>query len=110
MAEARVKAGFWVSAALRLGFQDGRSGAVLRKGDADAGGILVVLRSAAGCCVLSQVSMEDSRAWMRATGPEPVTQEAADAYIERQVRRDPDLWVVEFDAPDLMPPFEGRIL
>jgi hypothetical protein len=26
------------------------------------------------------------------------------------VRRDPDLWVVEFDAPDLRPPFEGRLI
>jgi hypothetical protein len=26
------------------------------------------------------------------------------------VQRDPDLWVVEFDAPDLQPPFEARIV
>jgi hypothetical protein len=61
--------------------------------------------------VLSQISAEDGgRAWLRATGEGPVAQEAADAYVERQVARDPDLWVVEFDAPDLLPPFEGRIL
>ena len=111
MAEPRVKAGFWVSAALRLGFQQGRSGAVLRKGDPDAGGILVVLRSRDGNSVLSQVSAEDGdRAWLRATGPGSVSQEHTDAYIDRQVARDPDLWVVEFEAPDLLPPFEGRIL
>jgi hypothetical protein len=23
---------------------------------------------------------------------------------------DPDLWVIEFDAPDLLPPFEGKIV
>ena len=47
---------------------------------------------------------------MRATGPEPVDQEAADAYLERATRRDPDLWVVEFNTRDLTPPFEARIL
>ncbi len=111
MADGRIKAGLWVSAALRLAFNDGRGGAVLRRGDADAGGLLVVLRGAAGLCVLSQVSGTDGApSWMRATGAEPVAQEVADAYVARQVGRDPDLWVVEFDAPDYLPPFDGRIV
>ncbi len=111
MADARVKAGLWVSAALRLAFADGRGGAVLRRGDADAGGILVVLRARNGLIVLSQVSGPDGEhAWMRGTGAAPVSQDSADSYVERQVMRDPDLWVVEFEAPDHLPPFEGRIL
>jgi hypothetical protein len=111
MAEARIKAGMWVSAALRLAFNEGRGGAVLRRGDADAGGILLVLRGEAGLKVLTQVTAADGEhAWMRATGPDPTTQEAADSYVERQIGRDPDLWVVEFDAPDYLPPFAGRVL
>jgi hypothetical protein len=111
MAESRIKAGIWVSAALRMADISGRPGAVLRKGDADAGSILAVLRGRAGQCVLSQTRTPDGDpAWMRATGPAPVDQEAVDAYIARQVRFDPDLWVVEFDAPDLVPPFEARLM
>ena len=111
MSEARVKAKFWVQAALRLGEQQARPGMVVRSGDPDSGGIMVVLRSRAGLSVLTQMRAgEGDAAWLRATGPEPVDEATADAYVARQVGRDPDLWVVEFEAPDSMPPFQGRIL
>jgi hypothetical protein len=111
MAEARVKAGLWVQAALRLGNAQGRFGAVLRRGDADAGGVLVVLRGREGLSVLSQIrAASGEMGWLRATGPESVDQAAADAYVARQVRVDPDLWVLEFESPDLLPPFEGKLL
>ena len=111
MAEARVKAGLWVQVALRLGNAAGRYGAVLRRGDADAGGVLVVMRGREGLSVLSQVRAADGEmGWLRATGPAPVDQAAADAYVDRQVRVDPDLWVLEFDSPDLLPPFEARLV
>src|ERR1700730_17056671 len=107
MSERRLKAGLWVSRALRMGDRSGRPGMVLRKGDADAGGVLVVLHGREGMCVLSQVRGAGGEvAWMRGTGAAPVDQEAANAYVARQVRFDPDLWVLEFEAPDLLPPFE----
>ena len=109
--DPKVKAGIWVSMALRLSDIAGRSGAVLRKGDPDSGGILCVLRARDSMVVLSQVrDAEGRQAWMRGTGEAAVDQSTADAYVDRQVRRDPDLWVVEFDAPDLKPPFEARLI
>jgi len=109
--EPRIKAKLWVQMALRMGDIDGRPGAVLRSGDSDAGGVLVVLRGRDGLCVLSQVRTgEGEVAWIRGTGPVPVTQADADSYVARQVGRDPDLWVVEFDAPDLLPPFEAKLV
>ena len=111
MGEARIKAGIWVSAALRMGMLGNKPGVVVRKGDADAGGILVKLYGRTGCMVLSQFrDMEGDLAWMRATGPTPVPEPAADDYIAKQTRFDPDLWVLEFDAPDYLPPFEGKIV
>ena len=107
----RVKARLWVQMALRMGDIDGRPGAVLRRGDADAGGILVVLRGRDALSVLSQVRAADgASAWLRGTGPDGVDQDTVDAYIARQVQRDPDLWVVEFTAPDLLPPFEATLV
>lgn len=109
--EARVKAGLWVSMAVRLADRMGRGAAILRRGDADGGGVLAVLRARDGMIVLSQVrDGSGTLVWMRGTGPAPVPQADADAYVARQVGRDPDLWVVEFDAPDGLPPFDGKII
>jgi hypothetical protein len=111
MAEPRLKAGLWVKMALRMADRDGRPGAVLRKGDPDSGGVLVVLRGRDGFAVLSQMRAADgSPAWMRGTGAAPVDQAAADAYVARQVKFDPDIWVVEFEAPEFLPPFEARLV
>jgi hypothetical protein len=111
MSQPRVKAGVWVSMALRVGNADGRYGSVIRKGDPDAGGVLVVLRRGTQVSVLSQMRSADGElAWMRATGADPVDDATADAYIARQVKFDPDLWVLEFEAPDFLPPFEGRVV
>jgi len=111
MVEARVKAGLWVSAALRRSNMSGRPGVVVRKGDEDAGGIIAVLRARAGVVVLSQARTgEGEQAWIHATGATPVDDQTADAYIARQTQRDPDLWVVEFESPDLAPPFEAKII
>jgi hypothetical protein len=111
MAEPRIKAGLWVKMALRMGQSDGRFAAVLKHGDEDAGGVLVVLRGRHGLSVLSQIrTSEGEAAWLRATGPEPVDQETADAYVARQVKFDPDLWVLEFEVANDMPPFDGKIV
>jgi len=70
-----------------------------------------VLRGRDGFVVLSQIRTDDAAlAWMRGTGAAPVDQAAADAYVARQVRFDPDIWVLEFDAPDLIPPFEAKLV
>jgi hypothetical protein len=111
MSEPRVKAKLWVQMALRLGTGAARPGMVVRSGDPDAGGILIVLRGRTGLVVLSQVRAgEGESAWLRGTGALPVDEQTADAYISRQVRFDPDLWVVEFEAPDYLPPFNSKII
>ena len=111
MSEPRVKAKLWVQMALRLGQGAARAGVVVRSGDPDAGGVLVVLRGRDGLVVLSQVRAgEGEAAWLRGTGEAPVSESVADAYVARQCGFDPDLWVLEFEAPDYLPPFSGKIV
>lgn len=103
----RLKSGLWVQATLRTGL----NGVVVHKGDPDAGGILVVLRGRLGLAVFSRITGPDGEpAWLRAVGAEPLSEQDADAYVARQTGRDPDLWVIEMEVPDLVPPFEGRII
>lgn len=111
MSAPRLKTALVVQAALRMGDHAGRPGVVLRKGDADAGAVLVVLHGRAGVLVLAQArTPAGAPAWTRATGPAPVDQATADAYVARQIGRDPDLWVLEFETPDLIAPFEATLV
>ena len=92
--------GLWVSAQVRICDRAFIPATVVRRGDPDAGTVLLKInRFAAGVTVYTQAStMSDEPAWSRGTGPNPVPEADADAYIARAVKRDPDLWVIEIDA------------
>lgn len=85
---------------------------VVRKGDPDAGALLVKVNAFdAGCFVLTPVTdAAGRRGWMRGTGAVPIDEAAADAYIERQARYDDDLWVVEIESRDGWHPLEDDLL
>jgi len=74
---------------------------VVRRGDAEAGALfLKINRFSRGCEVFSGVSTPDGQsAWLRATGPAPVPEKDADAYLARQTRYDTDLWILEIEDP-----------
>lgn len=91
--------GLWVSAQVRLCDLAFIPAAIVRRGDPDAGTVLLKLnRFEAGVTVYTQAStIDDAPAWSRGTGPAPVSEAEADAYIARQVKYDPDVWVLEIE-------------
>ena len=96
---AKIRAGIWVQVQVRLCDMNCIPIFIRHKGDADAGSILLKLnRGPKGCSILSQVRDQDGApAWMYGAGGELVADTEAEAYIERQIGRDPDLWVVEIE-------------
>jgi len=109
--EARLKSAIWVKALARRCDLATIPIAVLARGDADAGAILLKFNGGAeGCTVLTQARGQDGELlWMRATGPVPVEEVDADAYIARQRGRDPDIWVVEIETKSAENVVDGRI-
>lgn len=97
--EARLRAGFWVKAQLRLCDQRMIPMVVRRRGDADAGTVLIKIDRLDGTAqVLTPVTGADGRrVWSPGTGEAPVPDADAEAYIERQTGYDPDLWVLEVE-------------
>jgi hypothetical protein len=109
--EPRLKTRLQVLAAVRLCTVHAIPMTIARHGDDDAGTILIKLNQRDNrFMVLAQMRTgAGDLAWLRATGEAPVDEAAADAYIARQVQRDPDLWVVEIEDRDGRQIFAGRI-
>jgi hypothetical protein len=112
VAEARLKTGIWIRALIRRCDLAAIPIALLARGDGDAGAILLKFNGGAGgCSVLTQArGLEGQLLWMRATGPLPVAETDADAYIERQRRRDPDIWVAEIESGSAEEVIDGEIV
>lgn len=101
MTEPRPASGLLVSSLLRRVASEGGSGAVLSRGDATAGAILLVLadRGIIRRLVERGFASDGGYGWLP-TGPAAFDDPAAlTDYLARRRRNDPDLWVVELDAP-----------
>ncbi|HVI52470.1 MAG TPA: DUF1491 family protein [Candidatus Sulfotelmatobacter sp.] len=109
--EPRLKAKLWVQAAICACASQAIPAMVARRGDPDAGAILIKQNLlGGGFVVLTQVRRGDGQpVWLRGTGTVPVEEALADAYISRQVIRDSDLWVIEVEDRDGRIPFDAII-
>jgi hypothetical protein len=94
----RLKAGIFVRALIRRAEVEGASAFIVRKGNEEAGAIILRLSRLDGTAlVLNQVRKGDGNlVWARPLndwGPENM----ATDWCARQVRFDPDLWIIEIE-------------
>jgi hypothetical protein len=96
---ARLTAGFLVSALIRRAEALGGNGAVLARGDATAGALLIQLseRGIAGDLLERRLDGKGGYIWSP-IGPDEEDKRAD--YIARRRRGDPDLWIIELDVAD----------
>ena len=101
MTGARLSSQVLVSSLLRRAEVAGGFGAVLARGDATAGAVMVILmQRGTRTALLERLLQPDgSYAWQESSHA-GTDDEAFRAQLERRRRNDPDLWLVELDVAD----------
>jgi hypothetical protein len=99
---ARLTSAVLVSGLIRRAEQSGGSAMVLARGDATAGGILLLLVERGGNPRFFERGLgPDGAPSLISSGPAALADDAAaTAYWRRRRERDADLWVLELDIAD----------
>lgn len=94
----RLKAGIFVRALIRRAEVEGASAYVVRKGAEESGAVVLKIAKLDGTStVLSQARRgEGELVWVKPLG-DAVDEEKARAWFDKQVKFDPDLWIVEIE-------------
>jgi hypothetical protein len=101
----RLKSAIWVAAYLRLRHGDGTLAVVRRRGAEEAGAIFIKITRLDGTADLygpaPQSAFDDThpadRAFSLCLKQQPAPEAEAEAYLDRQIRYDPDLWIIEVE-------------
>jgi hypothetical protein len=111
MSNERIATELWVQAQLRRFSAVGTGAYLIRRGDAERGTVLVRLADREGTRILVQVrDLEGRLAWMGVKDGAVLPNPDADAYVERAIDRDSDLWVIEVETRDGENPFGKEIV
>jgi hypothetical protein len=101
----RLKSAIWVAAYVRRCNGAGAFAAVRRRGSEEAGAIFIKLNRLDGTAELfgpaPQAVFEEAhpsdRAFTRCLGAGPAPDEAVETRINREIRFDPDAWIIEVE-------------
>ena len=94
----RLKSDFWVKALIRRAQSQKAFAAILRKGDPDAGIVLIILRRRESLSLyLPERDFDGDRGWRLNSMPD---QAALDTHVNRRLDEDPDVWLVEIESEE----------
>jgi len=100
----RLKSKIWVAAYLRRCQTEGVFGAVRRRGAEEAGAVFVKIALLDDRAMLyvpaPQSAYDDSRPIERyfvPVSPEPLPEAAVEERLAKEIRFDPDIWIIETD-------------
>jgi hypothetical protein len=98
---ARIAASVLTGALIRMAEGEGGFGAVLAKGDATAGSILVILLERGGNPRLFErlLQTDGAYAWQESGSQRIENSSEVPRFIARLRRFDPDSWLIELDIP-----------
>ena len=98
--EPRLASSVLVSALIHRAQAESGFAAVLAKGDPQSGSLLVILAEKGRKSTILQRAMQgDGRYSWQPTGPQDIeNEEEVSAFVARQRRYDPDLWLIELDV------------
>lgn len=98
----RLKSEFFVQALVRrvqASFVDGGAAAyIAKRGDTDAGGIFVRVNRLDGTAGVLTIftHMDGDRRWRVVLPPRTLEREV-DAHMQREIKRDPDIWIIDIE-------------
>jgi hypothetical protein len=101
----RLKSGIWVAAYVRRCHIEGAFAAVRRRGAEEAGAVFVKLNRLDGTADLygpaPQSTFDDThpadRAFSRCLPVLPAPEADVEAFLTREIRFDPDVWIIEVE-------------
>lgn len=94
----RIKAEIYVQALVRRVYTAHGAAYIMRRGDADAGGIFIRVNRLDGCSgVLTMFTRLDGEKGWRVLVPPTTPDAQAAALLDREIERDRDIWVVEIE-------------
>lgn len=93
----RLKSAIYVQALIRRCETSGASAYLVRRGAEEAGAVFIKQSRLDGTfTVLSPARRGEERVWTRPLG-EAATEERCSEYFTKQIRFDPDIWIVEIE-------------